>query len=253
VPYSLKFGRSGDSYGNRTTNNPATSAMTWMGWIYPTSVAASDKVFFSIGNLGAFTDYEFMVSTAALGLWNGSTVATGSTLVVNVWRHVALTVNGTSGSNALAYLDGVLNITQTAAATGTGNLRIGSNGGAEPFIGSIGCVKIWNRALTVDEINAERLYATPINFGALNAAYVMPTAWDAANYDLDALGMPATAASRWYDLSGVGGNDMTETGTIDYDVGPPVQFAPSLYRRTTRRFVAAAVAPPSRRRIHLVT
>jgi hypothetical protein len=242
VSYSLKFGRSGNSFADRTTNLPATSAATIMGWFLPTTVGTSDRVMIALGALGSGVDYEIYSDGAGsrLSSFNGSASAFGSVLVANVWVHIAVTMSGTSGSNFLVYLNGVLNITGTAATISAGSLRFGSNGFSEPFAGSMSAVKVWNRALTVDEINAERYFAAPISWAALNAAYMMPTPWDVANYDMDALGMPSTAATRWIDMSGNVGNDMSETGTIDYDIGAPVLFAPTQYRRSTRRFAAAA-------------
>lgn len=255
MPHSMTFGRTGNMFANRTTNLPSTSLCSATMWIRPTSVGATDKIFMSLGAVtaGAFNDYELMVSTASLALWNGSAQANGSTLVVNIWRYIALTLNGTSGTNALVYLDGALNISGTARAVGSGDLRIGNNSGSEPHVGDIAAINVWNRVLSIDEIVAQMPYAWPLNPAGLNCSYPMMTPWDMANYDVDALAKRSTAASRWIDVSGNAGNDFTETGTIDYGVGPPIQFAPSQYLRRSRRFVAAAGPPPSRRRIHLVT
>jgi hypothetical protein len=255
VPFSLKLGLSGNSFADRTTNLPATSAVTIMGWFLPTTVGGSDRVMIALGALGSGVDYEIYSDGAGsrLSSYNGSASAFGTVLVANVWVHIAVTINGTSGSNLLVYLNGALNITATAASISAGSLRFGSNGFTEPHVGSVGAIKVWNRALPADEIASEMGYAVPVDWAGLNASYPFPTAWDYANYDIDATVHRSTAATRWFDVSGNLGNDMTETGTIDYDVGPPVLFAPSIYRLTSRRMPNAAVAPPSRRRIHLVT
>lgn len=79
------------------------------------------------------------------------------TVSANEWHHVFLTYNG---SHLLAYLDGVQSSTTFAGnaaldATSSQELRFGesAHSGSDDFTGSLDEVRIWNRALSADEIS----------------------------------------------------------------------------------------------------
>lgn len=203
---SVVFGGSGDSYVNRTTNLPATSAFTWMAWVMPTTVAAGDRIFFAFGVVtGAFADYELFISTATLAIWNGGSQANGSTVAANVWRHIAITVSGTSGSNVKVYLDGVLNITHTAATITNTTMRYGSNGATEPFVGRMQGIKVFGAALAQADIQQEMWSQLPQRTANLND-------W-----------RPFLASGALTDFAGAA-NSSTTTGTISSADGPPVAW-----------------------------
>jgi concanavalin A-like lectin/glucanase superfamily protein len=75
---------------------------------------------------------------------------------LNTWSHLAMTYNG---SSMRLYVNGALVATraQTGNATvSTGVLRIGGNGvWGEYFTGAIDEVRIYNRALSAAEIQAD--------------------------------------------------------------------------------------------------
>ena len=91
----------------------------------------------------------------------GSTVAT--TITQNSWHHVAMTYDG---SNQKLYVDGVLKnaVALTGAiGTNTNNLTIGSK-----ITGQIDEIKIYNYALTADEIKKDYNQGSSVVFGVNN-------------------------------------------------------------------------------------
>jgi hypothetical protein len=89
--------------------------------------------------------------------------ATGTTaMVANVWTHLAVTYDGTT---LRMFVNGVQVRTQSAsgaAITTAGALRIGGNSAwGEYFKGLIDEVRIYNRALTVNEIQLDMTTAIP--------------------------------------------------------------------------------------------
>jgi len=85
-------------------------------------------------------------------------VRTNAPLPINQWTHLATTYDG---ANMRLYVNGVLvsTVAQTGGlSVGNGALKIGGNSvfsGGEFFHGLIDEVRIYNRALTVDQIQAD--------------------------------------------------------------------------------------------------
>jgi hypothetical protein len=96
---------------------------------------------------------RFMISSGTSGTWHGAYDTTnGSPLAVGVWYHLAGTYDG---STMILYVNG--QPTESLAVSlpiGNNNLPvfIGSRGGVDGFTGLIDDVRIYNRALTVDEV-----------------------------------------------------------------------------------------------------
>jgi hypothetical protein len=143
-----------------------TNRMTLEAWVYPTAAGGTWRtvilkerpgqlVYALYGNTNANRPRAEIV-TAATAAAQGS-----SALALNVWSHVASTYDGTT---LRLYVNGV----QTAATARTGNLvsstsplRIGGNTvWAEFFAGRIDEVRIYQRALSAAEIQADM--QTPI-------------------------------------------------------------------------------------------
>lgn len=234
--HSARFGRAGaEAYIRRQTNLPPQTAFTIMAWVR----IRGDGSGFGGGNTPNFFNFTDNANTASYGvllndasytlaLWNNSSAATGSTLTSGRWYHIAITVNGTSGNNFLCYLNGVLNITHTAASLATlQSLLFASDLSHEWTDCSISALKIYNRVLTKGEINAEMPFALPVNRGGLNSCYPIPSGWDVLPIGI---AYPRSTIKRFADWSGLGNNEFTETGTIDTELGPPILFAPSMYR-----------------------
>ena len=147
------------SIPSSTSLNP-TSAITLEAWVYPTAAQSGwrtiiqhevDAYFMHASANGA-------LAPAGGGTINGSTVwaETGTALPINTWSHLAMTF----GANTIRlYVNG----TQVATASRTGTIEtnsnpvsIGSNSTyGEYFLGRIDDVRIYNRALSVAEIQAD--------------------------------------------------------------------------------------------------
>jgi hypothetical protein len=240
MPNAIRLGRPGSATSlSRTTNLPTITSFTLMGWFRLTSGNAGQfSTFFAHG--GSASSSYYFVGEVQPGLHFGTvvngTAVTGSAITADRWYHVALTVNGTSGSNVLAYLNGVVDVTTTAATVTAQKLWIGNQADGDWLNGNAAAIKLWNRVLTIDEIIAEMPYAVPMDWSGLNAAYPLGNGWELASCGLV---IPKGTSARWPDISAQIGNEWTEAGAIDTENGPPIQFAPERNFRP-RYFVPAA-------------
>lgn len=136
-----------------------SQAMTLEAWVYPTATQSgwrtllqkSDSYFLHASGSNALQPEGGVVYNNV-----GAQVASSAAIAVNVWTHVALTYDG---SNLHLYLNGALvsSLAQTGAIGSNANdLYIGGNNPyGEYFRGLIDEVRIYNRALTVSEIQSD--------------------------------------------------------------------------------------------------
>jgi hypothetical protein len=140
-----------------------TAGMTLEAWVYPTAApinwrqvvakeGASQMVYFLHAGSGGG-------NLPATGVWTGGverTLVGGTPLVPDAWVHVAATYDG---ARQRLYVNGteVANRAQTGSIlTSTGPLRVGGNGvWGEFFAGRIDEVRVYDRALTPQEIQAD--------------------------------------------------------------------------------------------------
>ncbi len=141
-----------------------TTGMTLEAWVQPSSLGGWRNVIIKerangeTYNLYAHTDSNtpavFIVNASAPGTPLGAMGT--SAIQINSWTHVAATYDGTT---LRIYVNGVLIGTRAgggAMLTSTGVLRIGGNGvWGEFFQGRIDEIRIYNRALTLAEIQAD--------------------------------------------------------------------------------------------------
>jgi len=128
-----------------------------------------------LGNMnGSLAGYVFGPKTASLCgsndklgflIWSGNavgiTVCTPSNTIVpgNVWHHAVMTYNGNSHASGVhIYVDNVNQTLSTANDTASGSsvsasvLELGDDQTGDPFSGSMDDVRIYNRALSAQEV-----------------------------------------------------------------------------------------------------
>jgi len=158
---ALDFDGSND-YVSGTSINLSNSPLTISAWIKPKPNIATDRVYFSIGSVNAQNQAIHLRQNndTALwfGMWNDDLAITGVPNMANVWSHIVFSLN--SSKVQTAYFNGSPIGSRTASALFSGNSdwNIGRlvATSAENWNGQIDDVRIYNRALTAEEI--KRLY-----------------------------------------------------------------------------------------------
>ena len=123
---------------------------------YGNKTAATPKISFDFLFDSGTSSYKLVVYTALNNTWTIQPTVTG--LSLNTWYFCVYTLSGASTVNCVLYINGV------NKATGNGNagqtlsvnrdLTIGASGDASRgFVGQIANVKLYNKALTQNEIN----------------------------------------------------------------------------------------------------
>jgi hypothetical protein len=153
-----------------------TTGMTLEAWVYPTSLPVGWR-----NVVGKDIDRYYLMAGS-----NNSTPATGGTysvggnantyapspLAVNAWTHLAATFDGTS---VRLFVNGVqvTSRAQTGAlTTSAGLLTIGYDSYGEYFTGLIDEVRVYNRALSVGEIQSDM--ATAVGSGGPRLTITQP-------------------------------------------------------------------------------
>ena len=142
------------------SNSLDLSELTLEAWIYPTDAAMGGnyRMIFAKTTTGTPVNYYFAINNGILnfgffnGGWREHRSAVGPTL--NAWNHVAA-VYSDSANQVRLYLGGSQVYTGTEATsllTNTEQLRIGIGFPDEAFAGRIDEVRVYNRALTTQEI-----------------------------------------------------------------------------------------------------
>lgn len=186
-----------------TVNNPPIESWTMMAWVKFDTAGFNDCIF-SLGASGT-TDYRCTVSLSGEFLiTNGSTLGTGSVITTDQWYHAALVCQGTAVGDLMLYIDGELDITDNGSTFPDNDLMTfgvrANNAGF--FDGSMDCIKVYNVALTQEQIQKERFSRKPVRTNDLN-------------YFND------TLLSTTLDQS-VNANDLTATGSPTLGDGAPL-------------------------------
>jgi hypothetical protein len=143
-------------------NNPSlnpSNGITVMAWVYPVQAVAGQNIV----EKGANSQYRLRYDPN--NFWfvysNGSSyeiISSNTNLPLSTWSHVAVTFDG-SGKISKIYYNGnlvnSLNSNFTSLGTTTDQLTMGGESFNEYFNGTIDEVRIWNRALTAEEIKAD--------------------------------------------------------------------------------------------------
>jgi hypothetical protein len=144
-----------------------TGALTLQAWIYPFVLEGAQTIVYktSTGDLNSY-DLALIGSAVGFGIstpdgWSGH-ITNGVNLVPNTWYHVAAVYNDAT-SNVHIYVDGVAVLSEPAVQAlpaNNGPLYIGTGYAGDQFRGRIDEVRLYNRALTAEEIQHDM--ATPV-------------------------------------------------------------------------------------------
>jgi hypothetical protein len=148
---------------NNAPSLQLTSAMTLEAWVYPTTVSSAWRDVIYKGNDNYYLEGTSKnLSLPAMGGTFGNPIYGTGALIANSWAHLAATYDG---AMMRLYVNGVQvsSRAQTGAiATSTNPLQIGGDSlYGQYFAGRIDEVRIYNRALSVAEIQTDM--NTPIS------------------------------------------------------------------------------------------
>ncbi len=197
------------------------STFTYAVWIKPDNVT-DQNLFFALNGNSLYPRASF---TAAAGdikfqLKIGGTTSSATfntNLVTGVWQHVVFTFDNAAGNIYNLYIDGVLfdtnNFPDGTIDGGTSNLLIGRDTNNNLYFdGIMDDVRVYNRALTITEINALPGHTTDITSNLQGHWKFDETSGTNAN-DETASGYDGTLYGNptW---QGTGGKD---GGALDFD------------------------------------
>lgn len=232
---AVRFESASAEYFKRTTSLPNFNATyTAMGWFSVVSFTQFGY-FFVVGDAAA-TNYDGLSFRNTLGdlrvFNNVATVNSGQRLVVDTWVHLAMVRE--SATSQKLYVGGALTDTNTGSVgtSRTGGIfDVGSYENVAATVnlnGRVAAIKVWDAALTLDEIKSELPSVRPQRLTSLNAWYP---------------GFPGSG-ERARDYSG-GGRDWTEVGTLSDEDPPPLSYgAPLLWLPYVAAAGGGATQPP---------
>jgi len=159
----LNFATGGNSYVNASNNsilNP--SAITISIWVYRTGDDSSIATYTIIAkNNGGATPYYGIGLYSATNVYataNANPVLSYGTeanvIPKNTWVYLAMTEDG---STLKTYVNGVLYNSSSSSMTATSTTNLWIGGGSTAFQGVLDEVKIWNRALSAEEVYVDYL------------------------------------------------------------------------------------------------
>lgn len=190
------------------------STYTFMFWVYLTSDTNDYNTFFQISQGGYApsdwigTDNDGTTLQLYCQAASGGTTVNGSALSINTWYHITLVRE--SQTSFKCYLNGTLDITNTADMTGRAaatEMRFGSIASGDGALMRMAYPKEWSAVLSTAEIQTEK------NLVITNRCTNRHGWWP----------MPQGSGERVKDYSGNGRN-WTEGGTLTEDTPPPVSY-----------------------------
>ncbi len=205
---SLNFDGTDDYLRASTYSGFPASTMTMCAWVRTSGnteyIASINRNPTNITNEGIFQ----VDPAGKLLFWdyNGSSFGFDATTVGNtalnnsVWHHACFVKNGTSGTY---YLDGASDGTKTAALNityGTSDFIVGANfrDSNSYFNGTIDDVRIYNRALSLAEIQA--LYRTPHTWSVGASAVAWGSRLRSSSTDTDVKWGTDNSTDKWMNI-----------------------------------------------------
>ena len=165
-----------------STTLTGSKTLTVEAWIRSNNTTGTRAI---VSNHVGNTQFDLRTSGTSfncfLGL--GAYPVTGGTVVTGTWQHVAMVYNNTS---LTLYVNGVsvgnMAIPATYALPASAdNIMIGNTGYTEPFNGDIDEIRIWNTALSADDIARTRFCELQGNETGLLRYYKFNQGINAAN------------------------------------------------------------------------
>jgi hypothetical protein len=181
-----KFGKGGYFDGVNDYVGATDSASTTIGtdftqsaWIYPTadkSSASPQDLAMIFDRGGGATVYRIDGGLLVFNYWDATTIwlsANGGSAPLNKWTHVVATYHEYNATNATIklYVNGVLvsSADKLILPIKNANIQIGSQLGNRNFIGEIDEARIYNRALSSQEVSQLYEYAPgPVGYWKLD-------------------------------------------------------------------------------------
>ena len=156
--YTTFNGTSDYTVTNNTIDVIGSASRTFSVWLYPEVIGIQNLLGYGLSSDGRLFDIYLNGDSQIGGHFYGAgydTVGTGSpTYVLNQWQHFVISYDGTI---ARVYYDGEYYKEKTVALnTGSSQLFIGKGAwtSAANFKGRISSVKVYNRALSLSEIES---------------------------------------------------------------------------------------------------
>ncbi|PIZ46504.1 hypothetical protein COY32_03180, partial [candidate division WWE3 bacterium CG_4_10_14_0_2_um_filter_41_14] len=157
-----------NDYATINTNLPTLTEGSISMWAKRTAYTGTYQFLFTDGG----SQFEMSwTGTSNLQFYvNNVSVSTTSAASLNTWYHIVGTFSET-GNFQRIYINGVLaNLSTYPGDATTAGRYFGSRAGSYPFAGSIDEVKIYNYALTEDEVKIDYNSSSAVSFGTTSTA-----------------------------------------------------------------------------------
>ncbi len=224
---AINFGGNGDKV---TTTGLADAYFTnsWTQTLWIKTLSVANNVITEKGaNIAFIQIFGGQVRAGTLGTGGNYFDTTGAPLVNdNNWHHVAVTYNG--DTNLLTtYIDGINRgslTTSSDASSDSTAYAVGARGVSTTFIGSLDEVKVYNSALSEEQVKLEMNQSSAQVLGTLSSTQTVPTA-AASEYCIPGDSTTCTSPIGRWDLeegTGTTANDASgnaNTGNITAGTG----------------------------------
>lgn len=207
-----------NSYLTRNASLPSYTNTTVSMWVRPRGGAGTFRAIYQLANTGGGDVWLGIGTSNNFELWvsGGTGGRTIRAATIDTWHWLGLVMS--SATNRTGYgsqeLGTISSGTETVSFSGTPNIMyVGNSTFGEPCECEIAAIKIWDAALTLDELRSERAQIVPVRFANLH------------------LWTPCFSASDTRDW-GPSARNWTVNGTIVTAAGPPIPWT-----RAKRKYI----------------